>query len=80
MPADHWLELAEKRGLPLSAVHAAGEAVGDPLFADAGFLEELPLPGGEALIEVGPWMPDIGRTPDRPAPALGEHTECGARE
>jgi len=74
-PRDHWLELAGKRGLPLSAVHPVGSAAGDPLFADAGLLEELPLAGGETLTGAGPWMPDIGRTPEKPAPALGEHTQ-----
>lgn len=72
---DHWLALAEKRGLPLSAVNTVGSAVGDPLFSHAGLLEELPLADGEALTGVGPWMPDVGRTPEKPAPALGEHTE-----
>ena len=75
-PRDHWIDLAAKRGLPLSAVHPAGSAAGDPLFADAGLLEELPLADGEALTGVGPWMPDVGRTPERPAPALGEHTDA----
>ncbi len=73
---DHWLGLAEKHGLPLSAVHSAGEAGGDRLFADAGLVEELSTPGGETIEGVGPWLPDVGRTPDRPAPALGEHTDA----
>jgi len=73
---DHWLVLAEEHGLPLSAVHSGGEAGTDPVFADAGLTEEQPMPGGEAMQGVGPWLPEIGRTPDRPAPALGEHTEA----
>jgi crotonobetainyl-CoA:carnitine CoA-transferase CaiB-like acyl-CoA transferase len=71
----HWLDQAEQRGLPLSAVRAADEAGGDPVFADAGVIEALPTPGGGTISGVGPWMPDAGRTPDRPAPVLGEHTE-----
>ena len=74
-PRDHWLDLAAKRGLPLSAVHPIGEAADDPVFADAGLTEELPMPGGGTMDAIGPWLPDIGRTPERSAPALGEHTE-----
>jgi crotonobetainyl-CoA:carnitine CoA-transferase CaiB-like acyl-CoA transferase len=75
-PRADWLELAEQRGLPLSVVRSAKEAAADPLFADAGLLEELPLPGGGSQPGVGPWLPRVGRTPERPAPRLGEHTEA----
>lgn len=77
---DHWLALAEERGLPVSAVHTTGEAADDPVFADAGLTEELPLPGGGAMDAIGPWLPEIGRTPERPAPALGEHTDAVLEE
>jgi crotonobetainyl-CoA:carnitine CoA-transferase CaiB-like acyl-CoA transferase len=77
---DYWLALAEEHGLPLSAVHTTGEAADDPVFADAGLTEELPLPGGDSLQGVGPWLPEIGRTPERPAPALGEHTDAVLEE
>lgn len=77
---DHWLTAAEKRGLPLSVVHTADEAGRDPVFADAGLLEALPVPDGDGLEGVGPWLPAVGRTPDRPAPALGEHTEAVIEE
>lgn len=70
----HWLALAEEHGLPVSAVHSAGEAGRDGVFREAGLLEELPLPGADPIQGVGPWMPGVGRTPDRPAPRLGEHT------
>ena len=73
---DHWLTLAEDRSLPVSAVNTVGEAGDESVFADAGLLEELPTPDGETVSGVGPWLPDIGRTPDRSAPILGEHTEA----
>jgi len=76
----HWLALAGNRGLPLSAVNSVGEAVQEPVFADAGLIEELSTPDGETVEGVGPWMPDIGRTPDRPAPKLGEHTDVVLRD
>ena len=73
---DHWLTLAEDRGLPVSAVNTVGEAGSESVFADAGLLEELSTPGGETVSGVGPWLPDVGRTPSRSAPILGEHTEA----
>lgn len=77
---DHWLVLADVHGLPLSAVHSGGEAGADPVFADAGLTEEQPMPGGGVMEAIGSWLPEIGRTPDRPAPALGEYTEAVLEE
>jgi len=71
---DYWLALAEERGLPVSAVHPTGDLKEAPIFADSGLLEALPLPGGGVMDAIGPWLPEIGRTPERSAPALGEHT------
>ena len=68
--------LAQEHGLPLSAVNTVGEAGRDPVFAEAGLLEELPVPGDETMSGVGPWLPGVGRAPVNPAPALGEHTEA----
>lgn len=79
-PRDHWLALGEKRGLPVSAVHPTGSASDDPVFADAGLTEEMPVPGGEVATAVGPWLPEIGSTPESPAPDLGEHTDAVLEE
>jgi crotonobetainyl-CoA:carnitine CoA-transferase CaiB-like acyl-CoA transferase len=46
----------------------------DPSFAAAGLIEETPMPGGAMLPGVGPLLPNLGRTPIRPAPRLGEHS------
>ena len=73
---DYWLALAGDRGLPLSAVNTVGEAAREKIVVDAGLVEELSTPDGETVAGVGPWLPDIGRTPDRPAPRLGEHTDA----
>lgn len=73
-PSEHWLALGEEGGLPLSAVHPVTDAGRDPVFSEAGVLEALPTHGDEEIEGVGPWLPDLGRTPARPAPALGEHT------
>ena len=73
---DHWLVLGEECGLPLSAVHPAGSAADDPVFAQAGLTEEMRTPDGGTILGVGPWMPDVGHTPDRPAPTLGQNNEA----
>ena len=75
-PRSYWLAIAEERGLPLSEVHGAAEAGDDPILTEAGLTERLPLPGGGTQTGVGPWMPAAGRTPERPAPRLGEHTDA----
>ena len=72
-PREHWLREAEERGLPLGPVHGLDEAPSDPSFAAAGLVEETPMPDGTTLPGVGPLLPSLGRTPDRPAPKLGEH-------
>jgi alpha-methylacyl-CoA racemase len=73
-PREYWLRLAEERGLPVGPVHSFDEAPLDPSFAAAGLIEETPMPGGTTLPGVGPLLAALGRTPDRPAPRLGEHT------
>jgi crotonobetainyl-CoA:carnitine CoA-transferase CaiB-like acyl-CoA transferase len=74
-PREHWLRLAHEEGLPLTAVHDVDEAREDPVFAAAGLMEDTPMPGGGFTPGVGPYLSGLARTPDRPAPLLGEHTE-----
>jgi crotonobetainyl-CoA:carnitine CoA-transferase CaiB-like acyl-CoA transferase len=75
-PRDRWLQFAEERGLPMGPVHGFDEAAADPTFVSAGLIEQSPMPDGTAVAGVGPWNPSLGRTPNRPAPKLGEHTEA----
>lgn len=74
-PRDHWLGLARENSLPVGPVHGCDEAISEPIFAAAGLSEETPMPGGEPARGIGPWLAGLGRTPERPAPKLGEHTE-----
>ena len=73
-PREHWLRIAAERKLPLCPVHDFDEAAADPAFAFAGLIEQAPMPNGSTATGVGPWHPGLGRTPERPAPRLGEHT------
>ncbi len=79
-PREHWLRLAEERGLPVGPVHGFDEAPSDPSFAAAGLVEETPMPDGASLPGVGPLLPTLGRTPTQPAPRLGEHTAAISEE
>jgi len=73
-PRDRWLQFAEERGLPMGPVRGFDEAAADPTFVSAGLIEQSPMPDGTAVAGVGPWNPSLGKTPDNPAPRLGEHT------
>jgi crotonobetainyl-CoA:carnitine CoA-transferase CaiB-like acyl-CoA transferase len=64
-PRQHWLELADKLGLPVTAVNELKDAARDPALAEAGLLE------GETC---GPFLPSLGARPTAPAPVLGQHT------
>jgi crotonobetainyl-CoA:carnitine CoA-transferase CaiB-like acyl-CoA transferase len=75
-PRDHWLAAALSAGLPVGPVHGTEEARAEPAFVAAGVVEATPVPGGSTMAGVGPWQPDLGATPDRAAPRLGEHTEA----
>ncbi|NOZ78965.1 MAG: CoA transferase [Acidobacteria bacterium] len=78
-PRAYWLERARELGLPVSAVHTLEEAREDPFYSEPGILETIRTPGGETVEAPGPALAS-GVTPDRPAPALGEHTRAILRE
>lgn len=75
-PREHWLKLAGEHRLPVGPVHGCDEAPQDPTYAVAGLRESTPVPNEQVIEGVGPYLPSVGRTPDRPAPQLGEHTEA----
>jgi crotonobetainyl-CoA:carnitine CoA-transferase CaiB-like acyl-CoA transferase len=74
-PSDHWLELARAHGLPVAAVQSPEQVLEDPFIEALGLFEQTPMPDGVSRRGVGPYLRSIGRTPERPAPKLGEHTE-----
>lgn len=70
-PRAHWLALVAAHDLPIWPVHDVDAAAREPALAP--LTEATPTPSG-TLPGVGPFFPSVGRTPARPAPALGEHT------
>ena len=72
-PRSHWLALTAPHWLPVTPVNDLDAARRSPVYADAGWMEDLPVPDGASAVP-GPFIPSLGRTPARPAPALGEHT------
>lgn len=79
-PREHWLAMADRLELPITAVNDLAAARREPYFHDAGLLEETPAASGGVTQVPGPFIPSLGRTPARPAPRLGEHTEAVLRE
>jgi alpha-methylacyl-CoA racemase len=75
-PRSRWLQLAEERGLPMGPVHGFDQAADEIAFKAAGLIESSPMPDGSTAPGIGPWMTSLGRTPGRPAPKLGEHTDA----
>ena len=78
-PLEHWLELGVEHELPLAPVNDAATAVSMAVDHGVAWIERTPLPDGGFLPTPAPFVAG-GRTPDRPAPALGEHTEAVLRE
>lgn len=75
-----WLTMLADKDLPISAVHDLDAARNDSTLASSGLLEHTPMPGGGRLTVPGPALPSVSRTPDHPAPKLGEHDEMIRRE
>jgi alpha-methylacyl-CoA racemase len=78
--SSEWLAKLADKDLPVAAVHDLDGARSESILASSGLLEHTPMPGGGRLTVPGPSLPSIGRTPDRPAPKLGEHDEAILRE
>jgi crotonobetainyl-CoA:carnitine CoA-transferase CaiB-like acyl-CoA transferase len=76
-PAAEWLAVLERAGVPCAPVQSVREALADPVLTERG--GTWPMSGatyGEVQTVPSPFR--FSRTPaalDRPAPALGEHTD-----
>jgi crotonobetainyl-CoA:carnitine CoA-transferase CaiB-like acyl-CoA transferase len=64
-PRNHWLEEADERGLPVTAVNELQDASRESALVDSGLIVGS---------RCGPFLPSVGRRPDKPAPRLGEDT------
>ncbi|MDC0667521.1 CaiB/BaiF CoA transferase family protein [Nannocystis radixulma] len=72
-PRDHWLALLAPHDLPVWPVHDLDAAPDEPHLSE--LTESTPTPAG-SFRGIGPFFPSLGRTPERSAPGLGEHTDA----
>jgi len=76
-----WLEGLADAQLPVGPVLGVQEALEQaPSGALAALFEDTPMPDGTTLRGPGPAVPSVSRTPQRPAPRLGEHADTLRRE
>ena len=69
-----WLGVFKAAGLPISPILTIDEVRDDGRLHEAGLATEVRVADGGVLPALGPFIPSLGRTPDRPAPALDQHT------
>lgn len=78
--ADDWHAFLRDHGVPAGRVRTMEEALADPQLAARGLLQDTPAPlgrEGQHKVPVAPFLMSEGSPAlDRPAPALGEHTEA----
>lgn len=72
-PRAEWLVQFKAVGLPVSPVLDLDQAREDGRLHEAGLAGEVRTADGGTLAALGPFIPSLGRTPDRSAPVLGEH-------
>ncbi len=72
-PRAEWLVQFKAAGLPVSPVLDLDQAREDGRLHEAGLAGEVKTADGGTLPALGPFIPSLGRTPDRAAPGLGEH-------
>jgi formyl-CoA transferase len=75
---EDWVRVLRRAGVPCGAVRAIGEMMADPQLAARDMITTVSHPAaGELRLVANPVkLSDAGRRTDRPAPALGEHTEA----
>ena len=75
---DEWVRLLRQAGVPCGAVRTIGEMVADPQLAARNMIATVshPTAGELRLIGNPVKLSEAERRGDRPAPALGQHTEA----
>lgn len=71
-PRQDWLVDFKAAGLPVSPVLNLDQAMADGRLHEAGLAGEVRTIDGNSLSALGPFIPSLGRTPERAAPGLGE--------
>ncbi len=77
-PVGEVVAALQAASVPVGRIYTVADIAADPHYRARGMVERVTLPDGLAL-EVPGVVPKLSRTPgtaDRPAPALGEHTEA----
>jgi crotonobetainyl-CoA:carnitine CoA-transferase CaiB-like acyl-CoA transferase len=80
-PRDFWVRKAAARGLPLTPVHTVQQGVAARYYRENGLLEEVPTSeAGTVAVGAAPHLRALAVSPQRRAPALGEHTAAVLKE
>lgn len=77
--ADEWQEFLRRHQVPAGRIRTMQEALVDPQLATRGLLQDTPAPlgrEGSHKVPVAPFLMSEGNPRiERPAPAIGEHTD-----
>ncbi|MEW5057060.1 MAG: CoA transferase [Cycloclasticus sp.] len=77
--AEHWVSLLDPAGVVIAGVQTLGKSLDSELTASQNMVVEIPFPEGVMRFIGNPLKMSDSRSPNKPSPLLGEHTEqiCG---
>jgi crotonobetainyl-CoA:carnitine CoA-transferase CaiB-like acyl-CoA transferase len=79
-PRAEWLVIFKGAGLPISPILDLDQAREDGRLHEAGLAGEVRTADGGTLPALGPFIPSLGKTPERAAPRLDEHGALSTQE